>query len=102
MISVFIDLEKKTFDTVNHEILIKTFFAYRVRGNIINWFRSYHDHRKQLVFFYPKNSETKLITCGVLQCLVLGPLLFIMYINDLNNVSNEIFDILIADDTSVL
>ena len=100
MISVFLDL-KKAFDTVNHEILIKKLFAYGVRGNILNWFRSYLDHRKQFVFLDNNKSQTKVITCGVPQGSVLGPLSFIMYINDLNNVSNEIFSILFADDTSV-
>ena len=100
MISVFLDL-KKAFDTVNHEILIKKLFAYGVRGNILNWFRSYLDHRKQFVFLNNNKSQTKVITCGVPQGSVLGPLLFIMHINDLNNVSNEIFSILFADDTSV-
>ena len=97
MISVFLDL-KKAFDTVNHEILIKKLFG---RGNILNWFRSYFDHRKQFVFLDNNKSQTKVITCGVPQGSVLGPLLFIMCINDLNNVSNEIFSILFADDTSV-
>ena len=64
MISVFLDL-KKAFYTVNHEILSKTLFAYGVRGNILNWFRNYLDHRKQFVFLDNKKSQTKVITCGV-------------------------------------
>ena len=86
MISVFLDLKK----IIN---LIRKLFAYGVRGTILNWFRSYLDYRIQFVFLDNKKSQTKLITCGVPQDSVLSPLLFIMYINDLNNVSNEIYSI---------
>ena len=65
MIGVFLDL-KKTFDTVNHAILIKKLYAYGVRGNILNWFRSYLDLRKQFVVFENKKSQTNKITCGVM------------------------------------
>ena len=85
MIGVFLDL-KKAFDTVDHAILIKKIYAYGVRGNILNWFRSYLDLRKQFVVFENKKSQT---------------LLFILYINDLKNVSNKIISILFADDTSI-
>ena len=100
MIGVFLDL-KKAFDTVTMQFSLKKLYAYGVRGNILNWFRSYLDLRKQFVVFENKKSQTNKITCGVPQGSVLGPLLFILYINDLKNVSNKIFSILFADDTSI-
>ena len=85
MIGVFLDL-KRAFDTVTMQFSFKELFAYGVRGNILNWFRSYFEHRKQFVAFDNKKSQTNKITCGVRQGSVLSPLLFILYINDLKNV----------------
>ena len=80
---------------------LKKLFAYGVRGNILNRFISYLDLRKQFVVIDNKKSKTNKITCGVPQGSVLRQLLFILYINDLKNVSNKIFPISFADDTSI-
>ena len=97
---VFIDL-KKAFDTVNHDILLTKLEHYGIRNNILNWFKSYLSHRKQYVFFNGKSSETLNISCGVPQWSVLGPLLFLLYINDLPNISNKLSFFLFADDTNL-
>ena len=97
---VFIDL-KKAFDTVNHKIILSKLEHYGIRNNILDWFASYLGGRKQYVFFNGVSSEILDITCGVPQGSVLGPLLFLLYINDLPNISKNLEFFLFADDTNL-
>ena len=97
---IFIDL-KKAFDTVNHEILFLKFEHYGIRGSALNWFKSYLSNRRQFVHLNGADSEIKEVSCGVPQGSVLGPLLFMIYINDLPNISKKLQFYLFADDTNI-
>ena len=84
--TVLVDL-KKAFDTIDHSLLIRKLEFYGIRGKALSWVKSYLDNRKQYVHFDGVNSSLLKILCGVPQGSILGPNLFILYINDICNVS---------------
>lgn len=99
-LGLFIDLSK-AFDTVNHDILLSKLEHYGVRGVALQWFKNYLSCRTQFVQYNGHSSSSSNIKCGVPQGSILGPLLFLLYINDLCKVSKVLDMILFADDTNI-
>lgn len=98
----FYDMSK-AFDTVNHGVLIKKLEYYGIRGNALNLFTSYLADRQQCVKFNGKVSKLSNVNYGVPQGSVLGPVMFIIYINDLTfNLTPDVLPIMYADDATFL
>ena len=100
VVSLFLDLSK-AFDTVNHQILLNKLKYYGLQQSEYNWFQSYLNNRKQQVHANGVASDTRFISTGVPQGSILGPLLFIIFINDLPKSSTFFSTRLYADHTSL-
>ena len=99
-IALFLDL-KKAFDTVDHEILIRKMKVYGIKDIEVEWFRSYLKNRQQYCSLNGNKSSSRPVTCGIPQGSCLGPLLFILYLNDFETCLKFSKANLYADDTEV-
>lgn len=99
-IGVFLDLSK-AFDTIDHRILLQKLLMYGFHGIAYDWIKSYLTNRKQFTSFKNENSYLQTIKCGVLKGSILGPLLFIIYVNDITMVSSNSSLVMFADDTNI-
>jgi hypothetical protein len=99
-LNIYIDLSK-AFDTLDHSILVQKLKFYGVNGSALNLFKSYLKNRKQYVDWDEHNSDFMDISTGVPQGSILGPLLFIIYINDIPNSTEKFHLIMYADDTTM-
>ena len=100
VVGIYLDFSK-AFDTVNHDILFRKLEWYGIRGIALDWFKSYLTGQTQLVTYNGVSSAPQTIKCGVPQGSILGPLLFLICINDLANTCKASLPILFADDTNI-
>ena len=97
---VFIDLSK-AFDTVDHKILTKKLELYGIKGCNLGWIESYLSNRKQFITYGDKETNIETITCGVPQGSILGPLLLLIFVNDLHKVTKYLDPIMFADNKNL-
>ena len=82
VIGIYLDFSK-AFDTVNHDILNIKLEHYGIRGVVLQWFSDYLKNREQFVVYNGTTSKSMNIKCGMPQGSILGPILFLLYINDI-------------------
>ena len=92
---------QKAFDTVNHKILLSKLYLYGIRGTPHDWFERYLKNRRRYVKIDSTKSSYENITCGIPQGSTLGPLLFLLYVNDLPNCVDKLSVRSFAVDTSL-
>ena len=98
--TVMIDLSK-AFDTINHGLLLEKLNAYGIRGTELSWFTDYLTGRKQRVVLEGEYSNWAKVKMGVPQGSILGPLLFLLFVNDLSDAVEDCTVNLYADDTTI-
>ena len=96
--AVFVDLTK-AFDTVGHSILLSKLPSFGITGNELEWFTNYLFGRRQQVIVNKVLSDTQFVLCGVPQGSILGPVLFLLYYNDLPSILTKAEILMFADDT---
>jgi hypothetical protein len=99
-IGVFLDLSK-AFDTIDHNILLTKLHHYGIRGNALDLLSNYLHNRLQFTSFESHSSDLLPVSCGVPQGSILGPLLFLLYVNDIPSSSKHFSFVLFADDTNI-
>ena len=98
---MFVDLSK-AFDTVDHQILIKVLEYYRIAGNDLRWFEKYLKDRKGFIFLEYNSTKKATVTWDVPQGSMLGPLLFLLYVNDVHHASKVLNLSIFAEDTNLI
>ena len=99
-VKFFLDL-KKAFDTLDHQILLNKMELYSIRHIVLKWFKRYLSEKSQKVTIAGVSSSWLNINCGVPQGSILGPLLFLIYIDNLPNICSKVDVYLFADDTNI-
>ena len=89
-LGIFIDVSK-AFDTLDHNILLKKLGMYGIKGKNLEWFHSYLTNRKQFIKCCDQNTDLEVLQCGVSQGCILGPFLFLIFVNYSKN-STKLLD----------